>query len=73
MRISINQTLIIHLSGGKKAREIIERDYREKLQRGIIERNYREGLQIGGKKGFFPTEVAYEVKKFIYYEMKCLR
>ena len=31
MRISINQTLIRHLSGGKKAREIIERDYREGL------------------------------------------
>ena len=31
MRININQTLIIHLSGGKKAREIIERDYRERI------------------------------------------
>ena len=31
MRISINQILIRHLSGGKKAREIIERDYRERI------------------------------------------
>ncbi len=35
MRISINQTLIRHLSGEKKAREIIERDYRSEGKKGF--------------------------------------